>query len=132
MRSKSNLVAKGFVVAIHSGEPHAYGIRPIKRTVPNRCTPLPIFRGNWGTSKHQRLSPYVKPPPRSNQNQITYLSSCCVCKPALNSAISAVPSRSHCSYSLHDRTIDQITIFSRADCCGKRLRTLNSESVKVQ
>ena len=79
----------------------------------------PIFCRNWGTSKCQRPSPYVKSPPKSNQDQITYLSSCRVCKPALNSAISAVPSRSHCSYSPHDRTIDQLTIFSHADCVGK-------------
>ena len=96
-----------------------YRIRLIKRTVPNKRTP-PIFRGNWGTSKRQRSSPYVKSPPRSNQN--TYISSCRVCKPALNSAISAVPSRSHCSYSPHDRTIDQLTIFSCVDCCCKRLK----------
>ena len=63
----------------------------------SRISAPPIFRGNWGTSKRQRSSPYVKSPPRSNQN--TYLSSCRVCKPALNPAISAVPSRSHCSYS---------------------------------
>ena len=74
--------------------------------------PPHIFRGNWGTGKHQRSSPYFKSSPRSNQN--TYLSSCHVCKPALNSVISAVPSRSHCSYSPHDCTIDQLTIFSRA------------------
>ena len=80
----------------------------------------PIFRGNWGTSKRQRSSPYVKSPPRSNK--IKYLSSCHVCKPVLNSAISAVLSHSHCSYSPLDRTIDQLTIFSRAGCCGKRLK----------
>ena len=33
---------------------------------------------------------------------------------------------------MFDRTIDQLTIFSCADCCGKRLSTLNSESAKVQ
>ena len=83
-------------------------------------SPPPIFRGNWWTNKHQRSSPYVKSPPRSNQH--TYLSSCRVCKPALNSAISAVPSRSHCPYLPHDCIIDQLTIFSCADCCSKRLK----------
>ena len=54
----------------------------------------PIFRGKWGTRKRQRSLSYVKSPPRSNQHQITYLSSCLVWKPALSSALSAVPSRS--------------------------------------
>ena len=53
-------------------------------------------------------------PRRSKKSEITYLSSCRVCKPALNSAISAVPSLSHYSYSPHDRSIDQLTIFSHA------------------
>ena len=77
-------------------------------------------------SKRQRSSPYVKSPPRSNQN--TYISSCRVCKPALNFAISAVPSRSHCSYSPHDYTLDQLTIYSHA---ANILSTLNSKSAKV-
>ena len=55
------------------------------------------------------------PPRRSKKSEITYLSSCRVCKPALNSTISAVPLCSHCSYSPHDRTIDQLTIFSHAE-----------------
>ena len=32
------------------------------------------IRRFWGTSKRQRASPHVKFPPRSNPNQITYLS----------------------------------------------------------
>ena len=63
---------------------HLYRIRPIKRTVLNKRTPL-IFRRFWGTSKCQRSSPHVKYPPRSNPNQITYLSSCLVWKAALSS-----------------------------------------------
>ena len=114
----------------------AYRICLIKRTVPNKRTrppPPPLFFAEIGgpASTNDRLL-MLNLPPRSNQNQITYLSSCLFCKPALNSAISAVPSCSHCSYSPHDRTIDQLTIFSRAYCCGKRLSTLNSESRKVQ
>ena len=60
------------------------------------------------------------PPRRSKKSEITYLSSCRVCKPALNSAISAVPLRSYCSYSPHDRTFDQLVIFSlaRAQRCN--------------
>ena len=50
------------------------------------------------------------PPGRSKKSKLTYLSSCCVCKPVLNSAISAVPARSRCSYSPHGRTIDQLAI----------------------
>ena len=34
---------------------------------------------------------------RSKKSKITHLFSCRVCKPALNSVISAVPSGSHCS-----------------------------------
>ena len=65
------------------------------------------------------------PPIRSKKSKITYLSSCRVCKPALNSTISAVHSRSHCSYSLHDCTIYQLTTLSH-------LSKLNSTSAKVQ
>ena len=83
------------------------------------CKILPYFR----LSAHDQISAQdlyftvrggmVKLPPRRRKKSvITYLSSCRVCKPALNSAILAVPSCSHCSYSLHDRTIDQLTIFS--------------------
>ena len=69
------------------------------------------LEGNGQPICHEKR---VKPPPRSKKSEITYLSSCYACKPALNSAILAVPSCSHCSYSLYGRTIDQLTIFSHA------------------
>ena len=68
----------------------------------------PIFHGYRTNDQHKCHKKNVK-----LEKQITYLSSCRRCKPVLNSAISAVPSRSHCSYSPHKRNIDQLTI-SRA------------------
>ena len=112
-----------------------YRIRPIKRTVPPPPPPPPPpyfswLEGEWLAQlswKTRKTSTPPPPPPpiRSKKSKITYLSSCRVCKPALNSTISAVPSRSHCSYSPHDRTFDQLTIFSH-------LSKLISESAKVQ
>ena len=91
-----------------------YCILPIKSTCPNKCTG-PIFhsyRGNGQRKCHEKL---VKlPPRRSKKSETTYLSSCRVCKPALNSAILAVPLCSRGSYLPHDRTIDQLTIFPHA------------------
>ena len=73
------------------GPKRSHCILPIKRTCPNRRTG-PIFhdkRVNDQRKCHEKL---VKLPPRkSKKSKITYLSTCCVCKPAMNSAISAVP-----------------------------------------
>ena len=81
-----------------------------------------FFTVRVGTASANVMKNLVKlPPRRSMRSEITYLSSCRVCKPALNSTISAVTSRSHCSYSLHDRTIDQIKILVHAFCCGKHV-----------
>ena len=71
----------------------------------------------WMTSTNVTKKLVKLPPRRSKKSKITYLSSCCVCKPALNSAISAVSSCSRCSYSPHGRTIDQLR-----DCSCKRLK----------
>ena len=58
--------------------------------------------------KHVKL-----PPRRSKKRKVTYLSSCQVCKSALNSAISAVSSCSHCSYSPHYRIFSQSITFDK-------------------
>ena len=97
-----------------------YRILLIKRTCPNKRTG-PIFHSPRGNDQRKCYEKLVKlPPRRCKKSKIIYLSSCWVCKPTLNSAISAVPSCSHCPYSPHDRTIEQLTIFPHA---GLQLQT---------
>ena len=93
-----------------------YRIRPIKLTVLNKLTPpSPLFftvRG--GMASAIVIKKLVKlPPRRSKKHKVTYLSSCQACKPALNSAISAVPSRAHCSYSRHDHILTNKRSFDK-------------------
>ena len=74
----------------------------------NKRTPL-FFTVKGGMASAIVIKKLVKlPPRRSKKCKVTYLSSCRVCKSALNYAISAVPSRSH---SPHYRTFDQSMIF---------------------
>ena len=78
----------------------------------DRLSAHPLFftvRG--GTASATLMKNLTKPSPRrSKKSEITYLSSCRVCKPALKSAVCAVPSGFRCSYSSQDCNIDQSTI----------------------
>ena len=78
---------------------YKYRIRPTKRTVPNKRNP-PIFRGNWGTSKRQRLSPYVKSPKEVTKTKSHTFPLAVSANPALN-----IPpfQQSLCALTVHIR-----------------------------